>query len=344
MSTMSMDRRGGRALALLLLAVAGPLVARAQVGIDVTLDRTTYCLYEPVMATVTLTNFTGNGLVFGDREPERGELTFRLQTGDGKRLLPDTDAGNPAGGLVLGAGETKSVKVLLNNVFDLQAEGDYTVAAQVGHSRLSQDFRSTAVLFTISQGRVVWTRRFGLPGSPEGKPITSRKASLYLFPDRQRDQYALFLEDDQAVYGVVRLGPRISGSAPQCDVDALSHIHVLFMSRPRLVEYRIYDYGLRLRQHRYYIADQSVPMLQRDPEIGRIMVVGGRPAVEGIDYTVDMLRDENAGAAPEPEPAADGGTDVGKKPAGDDAVKPVTLPESGPVPEPAPEAPPPATP
>jgi len=35
---------------------------------------------------------------------------------------------------------------------------------------------------------------------------------------------------------------------------------------------------------RLYLPENGVPHLARDPDVGRVMVVGGRMAVEGVDY------------------------------------------------------------
>lgn len=274
------------------------LPAAAQIGINLKTDRAKYFRYEPIQADVTLRNVTGNPLLFGEGDAQEGYLKITIEDAQGAQLIADDPKINPAAGLILGAGETKSVTIMLNELFDLQKEGSYTVRAVVGHARLANDFRSDPVTVTVTAGRLVWSRGFGIPTTDSTKPIVSRKASLFLFPDQKHDLYALFLEDDRVVYGVVRLGPRISGATPQCDVDALSNIHVLVMTKPRLVDYQVYDSNLRLKQRRFYMVDSSVPMLQRDPDVGRVMVVGGRLAQEGTDYTLEDTKEGGATGAP----------------------------------------------
>ena len=275
-----------------------PLPAIAQIGINLKTDRAKYFRYEPILAEVTLCNFTGNPLLFGEDDTAQGYLKLIVEDAQGMQLPMDDPKANPAVGLLLGAGETKSVKITLNNLFNLQKEGAYTIHAVIGHGRLTQDFRSDALTVSVTAGRVVWTRDFGLPSADPVKPIVSRKASLLLFPDKKHDLFALFIEDAQLVYGVARLGSRISGAAPQCDVDALSNIHVLLMIKPRLVEYRVYDCNLQLKQRRFYMIDGSTPMLQRDPDVGRGMVVGGRLAEEGKDYVPEDTKATEENTAP----------------------------------------------
>jgi hypothetical protein len=76
------------------------------------------------------------------------------------------------------------------------------------------------------------------------------------------------------------------------------------------------------------VADTSVPSLQRDPEIGRITVVGGRPAVEGVDYNVEEAN--TPADAERDSPAA--GEEPGARrdaPPGRGDVSPVRVPEMG---------------
>ncbi len=305
----------GRTVALFLLALLAAGGAGAQVGINLKTDRTKYFRYEPVWAEVTLCNFTANPLAFGTDDAPAGHLRFTAESKDGLPLAPTDPKANPVAGLRLGAGETKTLKLKLSELFNVQKDGIYVVTAQVGHERLSQDYRSESVAISVNGGQVVWTREFGLPAPVSKQTIPSRRATLVVFPDGKHDQFALQVEDDRMVYGLVRIGARISGSPPQCDVDAFSSIHVLFMSRPRLADYRVYDWDLTLKQTKLFMMDASAPMLSRDPDVGRVMVSGGRLAIEGRDYTLDELgKDEvesaGSGKVREtgavPTPASDG--------------------------------------
>jgi hypothetical protein len=86
------------------------------------------------------------------------------------------------------------------------------------------------------------------------------------------------------------------------------------------MDYRIYDCNLQLKQSRYLMVDLSIPNLQRDPDVGRVTVTGGRPAVEGTDFTREDVVNALTGGVEEvsrrPEPAVaenretplDGGT------------------------------------
>ncbi len=282
-----------------------------QIGIGLSADRRKYLRYEPIEVRVILRNYTGNTLVFG-LDPKDGFLRFRVTRVDRRPVRSTAPDANPAAGLILGAGETKTLTLAVNSLFDMQRVGSYEIRAVVGHPRLANDYISDPVSVDVRGGVVCWKRSLGVPADRPAARIRPREASLVLFHADTGDVYCLRVEDDKKVYGVVRLGPRIAGSKPECDVDAVSSIHVLLLIRPRFYAYRVYDYNVGLLQERYYVMDRSVPHLVRDPEIGRIMVSGGRVAVEGVDYRINRPQAPRGGpAAAPPQPAAAPGPPVG---------------------------------
>jgi len=268
------------------VVLASTVSSFGQIGIGLTADRRKYLRYEPINMKVTLRNYTGNTLVFG-LDPKEGSLRFKITRSDHRPVRMMSSDANPAAGLILGTGETKTLNLAINGLFDMQWIGTYRIQAVVRHPRLSNDYISDPVSIDVRGGLVCWRQSVGIPASSSTMRIQPREASLVLFHADVGDIYCLRVEDKQKVYGVVRLGSKVAGGKPECDVDAISSIHVLLLVRPRLYAYRVYDYNLKLRQDRYYILDHSTPHLVRDAEIGRITVKGGRAAVEGVDYRLD---------------------------------------------------------
>ena len=274
-----------------------------QIGIGLKLDRHKYLSYEPIQAEITLRNDTGNTLVF-DANSKENRLLLNVEDDHGLHIQPRTQT-NVVAGLILGAGETRKLQFALNALFGMNRPGMYKVTAQVGHVRLSGMYEDGPVTVPVISGISVWSREFGLPVDNSGDPIALRKVSLLIFPDGKHDLYALQLEDEKSVYGVVRLGPRFGANRPQCEVDAFSNIHVLHLIRPRLVEYRVLDCNFNPKVHRYYTVNNASPKLQRDAEIGQIMVVGGELAVEGRDYTLADINQDDADIPATNHPPAD---------------------------------------
>lgn len=265
------------------LGLLWPCVAFGQLGVKLETDRAKYVRYEPVKCQLTLRNYSGNSLVFSAEEG-RGDLHFVVVAGEEREARAIDPDANPVAGLILGAGETRKLQLVLNALYDMQKEGVYTIYAQVGHPRLKDDFRTDHVVIEIRDGLPLWSRKVGMPGTDTVDPIQPRTVTLLMFNGKDGDEYCMRVEDGDLVYGLARLGRRIAGGKPECDVDAVSNVHALLQIRSRLYAYHVYDLNLALKQTRFYMPDQTLPHLVRDPDIGRIMVVGGRVAVEGVDY------------------------------------------------------------
>jgi hypothetical protein len=269
-----------------LVAMAG--TASAQLGIELKLDRQYYLSYEVVSATVTLRNYTGNTLIFGGTGPgEKGSFLHFLMRRGSEKLMPVTQGAKPLGDLILGAGETRRVTLVLNDLYNLQPDGKYVVSAQIGHFRLPQDYRSAEQHFEVSRGTMVWNRTVGVPGADAAARIESRQVSLLLLRERLGSVYCLRIENEQMVFAVIRLGAQFMGSAPEIDIDAVSNIHVLFQLRSRLFAHRVYDCRGRVREDKHFLMEKTVPHLYRDAELGRIMVQGGSPWNKKDDERLD---------------------------------------------------------
>ncbi len=284
------DRRlfGCRAALLLLCTLA--LNLHAQLAIELDLDREHYILYEPIQATIQLRNYAGNTLVFGTKDASRevgGYLKFEVIRAGGLSAPGVRKDVNPVENLVLGPGETKQLTVQLNGIVNVAREGTYTVSVRVGHPRLSHDYESNSVPVDVTEGYPVWTRSVGVPQESETNSIPPRTVSLLRFRSKEGETYVLRVENERMVYGIVRLGPYLSSSRPECRIDAMSNIHLLYQIHPRLYVYRIYSIDVELKQNLYYAMKDTVPTLRRDPEVGSIRLIGGRRAKPGEDYQLN---------------------------------------------------------
>ncbi len=278
---------------LSLIAAIWAADTHAQLGVRLEFDRECYLKYEPVYGMITVRNYTGNTLIFGesDAKETRGMLRFIVKTNKGLDASSVAGDFNPVDGLILGAGETRKIRLMLNNYLRLQRDDVYTVSVQIGHPRLSHDIRSDPASFEIASGLPVWEKTVGVPASNSLKQVESRHITVLLLKQKEGELYCLKIEDDKSVYAVSRLGPRLSGADPVCDVDALSNIHLLFQVRPRLYSYRVYDCNGTLKQDKYFVMHDSIPRLHHERELGRVSVKGGREAVKGVDYAENLWQE-----------------------------------------------------
>ena len=267
--------------------------ASAQLDISAKMSQYRYLLYEPVTVTITLRNNTGNHLRFVDGAYLRLEVLNthgrELEINYPKHYSTKEEL-NPIHGLFLASGATKSLDLPIHNLCNLQKPGEYELRVRVGHPRMRTDFRSRQELFVIQKGNEVWTKQVGVPSPDSEGEIRTRDVSILVFRADDGDLYMLKIEDEDYVHAVARLGPHVTGLKPQIQIDARSHIHTLVQEGPRQWNYRVFDIRGQQQSYRMYIFDGSNPRLIYDPDLGRVMVSGGRLAIDGVDYNVGGSR------------------------------------------------------
>lgn len=279
----------------LALFVAGVMPAMAQLGLSVALDRTSYVQYEPVFLTVTLRNYAGNTLEFGslgEGKGDQGWLRVQVINPRGDTLPLLVSEFNPCRTLSLAAGASRAVKFQLNPFFAISSSGTYQLQVRVGHIRLGSDYLSPKVNFRVDSPRIVkdYNRRelvctVGVPAADPLATIAARTCSLVSFPGQTGEVCALKISDSNFVYSITRLGPMLRGAQPQLEADSRSLVHVFMEVDSRMACHWVYDLSGNLKEKQYFqISPNNLPGLIRDPELGRVMVRGGTPAVEGIDF------------------------------------------------------------
>jgi len=79
-------------------------------------------------------------------------------------------------------------------------------------------------------------------------------------------------------------------------VDSFSNIHTLVLLQPKIYVYTIFSPEGKIQQELIYKANfDNIPRLERDTSLGRVKVVNGFKAIEGVDYirqgsNIRMLR------------------------------------------------------
>lgn len=256
----------------------------ASIGIQLQLDRKNYLQYEPIKAKVTLHNYSGNTLIFGGGGSVSGSVFFKIIDEQDRSVSPYETGQNFAEGLILGAGETKELPITLNKYYNLSKLCGYSISARVSHNRLKNDMITDSAYISVKTGMIFSKCKIGVPVADPTAPIQSRDVAILIFQEEERDVFCLLIEDDKTVYNVTRLGHRLRGANPMMDIDAMSNVHVLVQVKPRLYNYRIYDYNGNLKMEKHYLPQATAPVMIRDEALGRVLVTGGREAVSGIDF------------------------------------------------------------
>jgi len=302
------SRRGG----LPLLAFAALFVATllsehlgAQVVVDLSLKRNLYIAYEPLLATIRITNLSGNRLLLADVEGKKW-FGFQIETLDG-RPIPPTDPNYEIDPVQLGAGESITRTINLTQLYPMSDFGSYRIRATVYSAELSNYFSSPPLTIEITEGRLMWQQTVGVPGI-EGVRGSSRTVSLLSHRLSERTDLYLRIEDKASgiVYCTHRLGDFIAYGKPEIMLDPSNVIHVLQNNIPREFIYsKIGLDGKVLERVSYNAPKDRRPQLIRLQD-GTITVVGGIPFDPHATPTPGLINklSERPVALPTPEPAA----------------------------------------
>ena len=307
---------------------AAALPAAAQIGIEVSLNRSVYMQFEPVYACVSLRNDSGRPLLFGADPRFQGFVLFDIRDRDGRPIPQRPDSGISVTGLILRPGEVKRMVIPIHKYYDLDRTGRYTVSAFVSHNMLPHEYQSQKVRFRIERGVDVWTRTVGVAnveGTAGDAPQRTRTYTIRVMNENSFKYYYLVVEDDRHVYGVMRVGRVIFSERFSAEVDMLSRIHLLMPISPKIFHYLSFSIEGESVNNSYWKTTNTIPMLYRDPVSGIVSRIGGAEARRGLDFkdpdhgaqtlsqmmTADELRDaENA--PPPSAPKASGKVDLGR--------------------------------
>lgn len=278
--------------AFLTILLAVPWSARAQVSVQVKMDRDTLILFESIPADVTIRNFSGRTIEFANRSTAPW-LRFLITDEAGANITPVGNA-LASEAVMVKPGQTESITVNLLTHFDLRQRGVYTVRAVVDADGVQAI--SAPVKFTIINGRESWHQTVGLPLA-DGE--TNQQYRTYSLLSR-RSAYDEVLyagvqdEPHGLVYGMIPLGNVIALGEPSAKVDAVGHLHVLYRSGPRSISYDEIDPDGRIVKRLVYSDVMSAPQLVMQND-GGVTVQGGEQIYPRVER---VMTDEDFRAPP----------------------------------------------
>ena len=266
-------------LTLLTAGLAGH--AAAQIEVDLTLARRTYMIYEPLVATVTVTNLAGRDVTFAD-EPGKQWFNVEVTTMDGQVIQPY----NPdykLHPLVVPAGQIVKRRIDLNPLFPIREAGTHRLRANVYLSDANRFFASRYATFDIAEGQLIWRQDIGVPGNT----FDTREVSLLTFqrPDRL-ELYARVRETESgSVYASTPLGRMVAnGTNPQALFDRRNTLHVLHEAAPGAYlhsELTTESEEVSITQQAYVKKGTVRPTLSRTAA-GDVEVRGGQPQAKAL--------------------------------------------------------------
>ena len=203
----------------------------AQVTVSVALDQDAFLPSETLPVAVHITNLSGQTLHLG-ADPDW--LKFDVEAEDDFIVVKTA---NPPvqGEFKLNSSEVATKRVDLAPYFDLKRPGHYRVIATVHIKDWNTDITSPPRGFDIISGAKLWSQVFGvpLPAGASNRPPEVRKYTLeeanYL-----RSQLRLYVqvsdESGANIFKVRAIGPMISFSQPEAQLDRDSDLHVLYQN------------------------------------------------------------------------------------------------------------------
>jgi hypothetical protein len=261
-----------RIAALFLLFGFAAGAANAQIQVQLKFSRLQYIAYEPLLATVTITNRAGRDI---DLNNDAGERWFGFEiTGSDGQSIP-ADSSQKMEPLHIEAGRTVTQKINIASLYPIQDFGTYHVRAHVYFSDLGRYFYSQTKVVEVTDARPIWKQSVGIPAS-SGAGGDARTYSL--LTNRFADHTSLYVrvEDEHRgmVYATYSLGHVIAFDEPHAEIDRENKLHVLHCSAPRAWSYAIIGLNGQLLSHSTLLETKSRPHFKRAAD-GEVAVIGG---------------------------------------------------------------------
>jgi hypothetical protein len=252
------------------LLLAAP--AWAQISVRLDLERDRYVLYEPMIATVEVSNYNASELQLADQESTPW-LRFDIYRSNGE-YISAVGPGFLAGSVAVPPNQTRARSANLVAYYKIRDPGKYRVRALVKIAGGSGSFASREQVIEVVVGRTILTK-------PAGFKDESGKDNLrnhMVLEARLGSQVWLYARTEDhsgdTIYGVVPLGEWVTFSAPTAATDRNGNLHVLHQAHPRLFRYSIISPNSAVLGRDSFSNHNSVPELRRG-EDGAVKVVGG---------------------------------------------------------------------
>lgn len=251
-----------------LLAAAAPAQARLQV--DISLKRTLYIAYEPIIVALSITNLTGDTLRL-DNAGDSSWLGFVVETLDGRPVPPRAPYRHDP--FTLGPGEKITRSVNLAPLFPLAEYGGYRIRATVDAQPFGT-FTSAPLNIEITEGRTIWSKSVGVPpGEPGGGGTRDIALLVHRFPSSSQLYIRISDPGKRSVLCTHRLGRIVSYGSPDVQLDQRNRIHILQNLAPKTFLYSLVGLDGRISERKNYIQRGKRPALVVAPD-GTATVAG----------------------------------------------------------------------
>jgi hypothetical protein len=247
--------------------------ADAQIQVDVKFKRLQYIAYEPVVATLSITNLAGRDVDLHDADGQSW-LGFEITGNEGQPIAP-INAENAQAPLKIEAGQRVTQQVNLTPLYPVHEFGTYHVRTNVYFADLGKFFYSPTRVFEVTDARPIWQQTVGIP---DGVAAPGNVRTYSLLTNRFPDHTSLYVRvqdrDSGIVYATYSLGRAIAFEEPQAEIDHSNQLHVLHCSAPRAWAYSRIGLNGELLAHSSLMETKTRPRLVRATN-GEVAVRGG---------------------------------------------------------------------
>ena len=275
-----MNPMAGRLLTALIPALIGilgtfsPGSAKAQLMVQMKLQKTHYLAYESMQATVTINNRSGHDVVLGG--PKNSSwLNFDVYR-DGQLLSPRSSGGARFSPILLASGKSVVKKVDIAQIYPVSDYGSYSISATAYFPPLRKYFSSPRQRANVTDSRAFWKQSVGVSRG-RYKLASFREFSLHEHRDSNSSAIYVRLRETKGtrVYCTFSLGRFINVRKPQATVDAENRLHVMHMISPHIYSHsRVSPDGKFLGNKYYRAVANNRPTLTINTG-GSVKVVGG---------------------------------------------------------------------
>ncbi len=260
----------GLGLCLLLACVSD---LQAQVTVEVSQEQDEFLQGESLPVAVRITNRSGQTLDLG---ADSDWLTFSVETRDGRVVMQTADVP------VVGEFQLESSRAAVKHVdlapyFVLSDPNRYAIIATVKIKNWGRVLESPPHYFDVIEGAKLWEQTVGVPhegtagGVPEVRKYILQQANYI------KGQLRLYLRVTDGygkIFRVCPVGPMVSFSRPDPQVDKLSQLHLLYQNGPATFSYSVFNLNGQTLVRQTYLYVDTRPRLRLDDD-GNVVVQGG---------------------------------------------------------------------
>lgn len=256
----------------LLLTTVVFFRAAAQMNVDLALEQDQFLPNEAVKLAVKITNRSGQPVHLG---ADPSWLTFSVESVDGFVVIKNAEV-PVVEEFDLESSQMATKRVDLQPYFVMGKPGRYKVTATVNIKPWSLTINSAPKSFDVINGAELWAQDFGVMVATNTAP-ESRKYTL-IEANYLREQLRLYVQVSSGagdhVFKVAALGPLVSFSAPEEQVDRVSQLHVLWQTGAQSFSYTIVAPDGGIVSQETYDNFNSRPRLTLNSS-GEVVVFGG---------------------------------------------------------------------